>query len=484
MRSLSALLYDVSVRQIVGPQDVQVHAISCDTRKISPGSLFVAIRGTQVDGHDYIDEAIEAGSHVIVCERLPKVQVAAVTYVVVLHSPEALGKLAAHFYDDAATRLKIVAVTGTSGKTTTVHLLYGLFKQLGYRVGMLSTICNQIDGQTLPANLTTPDAVRLHQLLALMVDRGCEYCFMEASSHGIVQSRLAGLHLAGAVFLNISHEHLDYHQTFDAYIQAKQHLFDTLPVGAFALYNADDRRGPIMVQNTAAATHSFAMKSMADFKAQWVADTWEGIGLRIAHRTVYFQLAGAFNAYNLLAAYGVGYLLGQDRDALLLGLSSLRPAPGRFQHIRTPHHVNIVIDYAHKPAALESILTAIHKSKPRQGRVITVVGCGGNRDQAKRPIMAQIAYQASDQLILTTDNPRDEAPETILSAMQAGLTTTEQKNTLSILDRAVAIQTAYCLAKAHDTVLIAGKGHETFQEVRGVRHPFSDEATVRALIAE
>lgn len=482
MHTLSKLLRGVATQQVIGNRNLSVKAICFDSRAVSQDALFVAVPGTKVDGHAYIPQAIAAGSSVIVCEQVPADLAPQVTYVVVDHSAKALGKLAANFHHNPAAHLKLVAVTGTSGKTSTVHLLYGLFKQLGYRVGMLSTIYNKVDEQTLSATLTTPDAVQLHSLLARMVAQGCQYCFMEASSHAMVQARMAGLQLAGAVFLNISHEHLDYHQTFDAYIKAKQQLFDELPAQAFALYNADDQRGTVMVQNTSAAQHSFAMKSLADFTAKLLANTWQGIALRITNKTAWFQLLGAFNAYNLLAAYATACLLAQDSDEVLLALSSLLPIPGRFQCIHTPHNFDVIIDYAHKPGALENVLTAIQQIKSQQGKVITVLGCGGNRDQQKRPLMARIACKRSNQTILTTDNPRDEDPQAILEAMKAGLSPTQQRKTLSIVDRAEAIKVAYQLAHSHDVVLIAGKGHEHYQEIQGSKYPFSDEAVVRELI--
>jgi UDP-N-acetylmuramoyl-L-alanyl-D-glutamate--2,6-diaminopimelate ligase len=400
----------------------------------------------------------------------------------VAKSSQALGLIAANFYDNPSAKLKLVAVTGTSGKTSTVNLLYGLFKQLGYRVGLLSTIYNKINEEILPAILTTPDALQLNELLARMVERGCQYCFMEASSHAIVQERIAGLQFTGAAFLNISHDHLDYHKTFDAYIHAKKKLFDDLPQQAFALYNADDRRGKVMMQNTQATVYSFALKSPTDFTAKILANTWQGLALRITGKEVWFKLLGAFNAYNLLAVYATACLLGQDSDAVLIALSSLSPIVGRFQCVQAPNNFGIIIDYAHKPDALEKVLIAIDNMKEAQAKVITVVGCGGNRDTKKRPLMARIAAQYSDQVIFTSDNPRNEEPEAIIEDMMLGLTPSQQRKALSIVDRKNAIKVACQLAGSGDIVLIAGKGHEAYQEIKGQKFPFNDAAIVQEFL--
>ena len=482
MRALQELLSGVPTQQIMGDRTLSVKAVCFDSRTVSADSLFVAVKGTSVDGHDYIPQAIAAGSKVIVCEQAPARLVPHITYIMVTHSAKALGMIAANFYHNPSAKLQLVAITGTSGKTSTVHLLYGLFKQLGHQVGMLSTIHNKVDEQTLPATLTTLDAVQINSLLARMVAQGCQYCFMEASSHAIVQERIAGLQIAGAVFLNITHEHLDYHQTFDTYIKAKKKLFDDLPAQAFALYNADDKRGPVMVQNTKAVKHSFAMKTRADFTARLLSNTWQGLELRIAGKNAWFQLLGPFNAYNLLVAYATACLLEQDSDKVLVALSSLPPILGRVQHIHALNTFDVIIDYAHKPDALEKVLTTIQQIKSKQGRVITVVGCGGNRDKQKRPLMAQIAYKLSNQVILTADNPRNEDPHAIIEEMKVGLSPAQQRKTLSIVDRAEAIKAACQLAHSHDIVLVAGRGHEHYQEIQGKKYPFNDEAVVRAFI--
>jgi UDP-N-acetylmuramoyl-L-alanyl-D-glutamate--2,6-diaminopimelate ligase len=485
MIKLPSLLENLTTKQIHGDTNITVTAICLDSREATSGSLFVAIPGNKLDGSQYIADAIAAGSTVIVSEKMPAHRDSGITYIQVANASQALGILASQFYGNPSQQLKVVAVTGTSGKTSTVHLLYGLFRQLGYRVGMLSTIHNKVDDKILPSSLTTPDALQLHQTLAEMVQAGCGYCFMEASSHALVQNRLAGLQLAGAIFLNISHEHLDYHLTFDAYIQAKKKLFDNLPATAFALYNADDKRGKIMVQSTVATTYSLAMRSPADFTAQIITNTWQGLELRIAGQHVWFQLLGSMNGYNLLAAYATAHLLHQPSQDILVALSAIPPIKGRFQHIHTPQQLDIIIDYAHKPEALEKVLLAIQQIRnqaQQKGRVITLVGCGGNRDTQKRPLMAKIAYKLSDQLILTSDNPRYEDPQAIINDIKQGLTAAQQLKTLTILDRVEAIKVAYQLAQPHDILLIAGKGHETYQEIAGVKYPLSDEEVVREIM--
>lgn len=485
MIKLSHLVDHLLIQQMEGDAQVGVTHLCLDSREASPGSLFVAIPGSKVDGFAYIADAIAAGSRVIVTEKMPTHKEAGITYIQVANAAQALGILASRFYGNPSQQIKVVAVTGTSGKTSIVHLLYGLFKQLGYRVGMLSTIHNKINDQILASTLTTPDALYLHQTLAEMVEAGCQYCFMEASSHALVQNRLAGLELAGGVFLNISHDHLDYHLNFDAYIQAKKKLFDILPAKAFALYNADDKRGKIMIQNTKATTYSFAMRSPGDYTAQIMNNTWQGLELRIAGQYVWFQLLGSMNGYNLLAAYATAHLLDQPSHDILVALSTIPPIPGRFQHIQTPQQVDIIIDYAHKPEALEKVLLAIQQIREQtqqKSRIITVIGCGGNRDTQKRPLMAKIAYKLSDQLIFTSDNPRYEEPQAIIKDMKQGLTTDQELRTLTILDRTAAIKTAYQMAQPHDILLIAGKGHEEYQEIAGVKYPLRDEGVIRSLI--
>ena len=480
--SLSTLLQGVVVNKLIGDHMVQVQALSFDSRAVSTATLFVALRGTRIDGHEYIREAVAAGSVVVVCEYAPSELIKNITYVLVPESAQALGMIASNFYGRPSTRLQLIAVTGTNGKTSTVHLLSGLFSQLGYRVGMLSTIHNKIHTQTLGTVLTTPDAIQLNALLARMVDEGCQYCFMEASSHAIVQERIAGLRFVGAVFLNITHDHLDYLQTFDAYIQAKKKLFDNLPANAFALFNADDKRGLVMAQNTQATTSSFGLKTPATFTAKLLTNTLQGLELRIANQSVWFQLVGTFNAYNVLAAYATACLLGADSQEVLTILSGLSPIKGRFQHMRAQAGFDAIVDYAHTPDALKSVLTAIGKIKSKLGNIITVLGCGGDRDKQKRPRMAQIALKFSNRVIFTSDNPRSEAPTEIIQDMQAGMTPVQQQQTLIIIDRAEAIKAACQLAQPEDIVLIAGKGHEAYQEIAGKRYPFDDSAILQSLL--
>lgn len=482
MQLLSTLLQDIAVDRFIGSEVVQVQGISADSRGISKDFLFVALKGTQADGHTYIQQAIAAGGTVVVCEVLPSELSKNVTYVVVADSAKALGILASNFYGCPSAQLQLVAVTGTNGKTSTVHLLTGLFRHLGHKVGMLSTIHNQVNDEILPSSLTTPDALQLNSLLARMVAEGCQYCFMEASSHALVQERMAGLQVAGAVFLNITHDHLDYHKTFDAYIQAKKKLFDGLPAGAFALYNTDDKRGAVMMQNTKADVHSFALKAPAAFTAKLLANTLQGLELRIADQAVWFQLVGAFNAYNLLAVYATACLLGADSQQALIALSALPPIQGRFQHLHSSAGFDAIVDYAHTPDALQNVLKTIGQIKEKSGKVITVVGCGGDRDQTKRPLMAQVACKFSDRVIFTADNPRGEAPQAIIEDMRAGLAPEEQKQALVIVDRAEAIKTACQLAQSQDVVLVAGKGHETYQEIAGQRYPFDDRQVLENII--
>ncbi len=481
--SLPILLQGVVIKKIIGELTIQVQAINFDSRRVSAGTLFVAIRGSNVDGHDYIQQAIESGSSVVVCEHIPSEPARNVTYIVVTDSSQALGIMASNFYHRPSTQLQLVAVTGTNGKTSTVHLLAGLFRKLGYTVGILSTIHNQIDSQILPSRMTTPDPLELNALLARMVAQGCQYCFMEASSHAITQRRIAGLQFVGALFLNITHDHLDYHKTFNAYIQAKKKLFDDLPASAFALVNIDDKRGQIMLQNTQAKTYSFALRSPATFTAKLLADTLQGLELRIAGQYVWFQLVGAFNAYNLLAAYAAACLLGADNHAALTALSALPPIQGRFQHIHAPLGFDAIVDYAHTPEALHHVLKTLCQIRSKLGKIITVVGCGGDRDKQKRPLMAQVAYKFSNRVIFTNDNPRSEAPQAIIQDMKTGLSPAQHQKTLTVVDRAEAIKVACQLAQPSDIVLIAGKGHENYQEIQGQRYPFDDREILQTIFA-
>ncbi len=461
---------------------MQVQAISFDSRTITPATLFVATKGTRVDSHTCIQQAIEAGATVVVCDQVPCELVKDITYILVSDSAKALGIIASNFYETPSAHLQLIAVTGTNGKTSTVHLLSGLFSRLGYRVGMLSTIYNQVHTKKFPATHTTPDAIQINELLARMVAAGCQYCFMEVSSHSIVQKRIAGLQFRGAVFLNITHDHLEYHSSFEAYIRAKKMLFDDLPASAFALCNIDDKRGSVMIQNTQATCYDFAIKTPAKFKAKLLTNTWQGMELRIAQQTAWFRLVGAFNAYNILAAYATARLLGIDSLKALTALSMLAPARGRFQYLRAPAGFDTVIDYAHTPDALKHVLVTIRQLKSKTSKIITVVGCGGDRDRQKRPLMARVAWKFSDYVVFTADNPRAEAPQDIIKDMRAGLTPTQQHKTLAITDRAEAIKAACQLAKPRDVVLIAGKGHENYQEIAGKRFPFDDRQVLASVI--
>lgn len=483
MKQLKDILYKVSLTSTHGNMEVEVKDIVFDSRKVSSGSAFVAVRGTQVDGHDFISTAVEQGATTIVCEDLPAESFAGVTLVQTSDSAKALGIMASNFYGNPSEKIKVVAVTGTNGKTTTVTLLHQLFVAMGYSTGLLSTVENKINDQVIPATHTTPDAVSVQALLRQMVDAGCSHCFMEASSHAIVQERIAGLKLAGAVFTNITHDHLDYHGTFDEYIKAKKKLFDELPKDAFALVNADDKRGMVMVQNSKATYQTFALKSSADFKAKIISNTLEGLELDINGKLIWFRLIGAFNAYNLLGVLGVAVLLGEEEDEVLRALSAIRGAKGRFDRISIGG-ITAIVDYAHTPDALENVLKTINGVRAGNEQVTTVVGCGGNRDKTKRPTMAKIAVTESDKVILTSDNPRFEEPMDILRDMQAGIGPTEMRKTLTIEDRREAIKTAVMMSKKGDIILIAGKGHEDYQEIKGVKHHFDDAEVVTEFLTQ
>ncbi|KAA5549336.1 UDP-N-acetylmuramoyl-L-alanyl-D-glutamate--2,6-diaminopimelate ligase [Adhaeribacter rhizoryzae] len=475
MPLLSALLAEVKPIGVVGSEAVEVLGLTFDSRQAAVGMAFFAIRGVQADGHAYMAKAVEAGTAAVVCEQLPEILVPEVTYVQVRDSSEAMGYMAAAFYGHPAKQLKLVGVTGTNGKTTCVTLLHKLFRELGYQVGMLSTVQNQINETVIPATHTTPDAINLNSLLAQMVKAGCSYCFMEVSSHALVQHRVTGLQFAGAIFTNITHDHLDYHKTFEEYIRAKKLFFDNLTKNAFALVNADDKRSSVMLQNTKAKTYTYALRTFADFKARILDNSIQGLQLEVDGKEVWCKLIGTFNAYNLLAVYGAAHLLGEDPDEVLTVLSSLSSAAGRFDYIVSDTQITGIIDYAHTPDALQNVLNTIRQIRRPEQQVITVVGCGGNRDAAKRPIMADIACQYSDRVILTSDNPRFEDPQEILNQMQAGVKPTDLKKTLTVVDRKEAIKTACVLAQNQDIILVAGKGHETYQDIKGVKTDFDDK---------
>jgi UDP-N-acetylmuramoyl-L-alanyl-D-glutamate--2,6-diaminopimelate ligase len=483
MKVLKEILYKVSLTSTIGDMDLQVSGIVFDSRKVEAGSAFVAVPGTQVDGHEFIATALEKGATAIICERLPESIQDGITYVQVVNSSKALGIMASNFFDNPSEKIKVVAVTGTNGKTTTVTLLHQLYVAMGYSTGLLSTVENKINSEVIPATHTTPDAVSVQALLRRMVDSGCTHCFMEASSHAILQERIAGLKLAGAVFTNITHDHLDYHGTFDEYIKAKKKLFDELPKDAFALVNGDDKRGLVMLQNCKATHQTFALKTSADFKAKIISNTLEGLELDIHGKLIWFRMIGAFNAYNLLGVLGVAVLLGEVEDEVLQTLSAIRGAKGRFDRISIGGIIAIV-DYAHTPDALDNVLKTINGVRTGNEQLITVVGCGGNRDKTKRPIMAKIAVSESNKAIFTSDNPRFEEPMEILKEMQAGVGPTDLRKTLTIEDRREAIKTAVMLSKKGDIILIAGKGHEDYQEIKGVKHHFDDTEVVTEILEQ
>lgn len=476
---LNQLLYKVPLLATAGSMDADVTNLTMDSRRVGPGSLFVAVRGTVTDGHKFIQTAVEQGAAAVFCEELPSEISPSVTYVRVENSARALGSVAANFYEQPSRKLRLVGVTGTNGKTSVATLLFRLFRALGYRCGLLSTVQNQIDDQVIPTTHTTPDVVTINELLTQMLSHGCQYVFMEVSSHAVVQERIAGLHFAGGIFTNITHDHLDFHGTFDNYIRAKKGFFDQLPPSAFALTNVDDKRGLVMLQNTSARRETYSLQTLATFKGKLIADTLFGLNMLVDDREVWFKLIGRFNAYNLLAVYGAAVLLGEDPTDVLTLLSALTPPPGRFEQVVSNDKIVGIVDYAHTPDALQNVLETIAGLRQADEQIITVVGCGGNRDAAKRPLMAEIACRFSNRVILTSDNPRNEDPLTILEQMQAGVPPVDYKKTLTIEDRREAIHRAVSLARPHDIILVAGKGHETYQEIRGVRYDFDDRAVLR-----
>ncbi|KOY85887.1 UDP-N-acetylmuramoylalanyl-D-glutamate--2,6-diaminopimelate ligase [bacterium 336/3] len=473
--NLQNILYKVNITATSGSTNLEIEALHFDSRQIKPDYLFIATKGTQTDGHAYIQKAIENGALAVLCEDMPDIIQEGITYIQTPDSSEALGIASTNFYENPSQKLKLVGVTGTNGKTTNVTLLYNLFRGLGYSAGMLSTVENYINDKVVPASHTTPDAIQLNALLAEMVKAGCQYCFMEASSHAIVQRRIAGLEFAGAVFTNITHDHLDFHGTFDNYIKAKKRLFDDLPKTAFALANFDDKRGAVMLQNTKAKRQSFALKQPADFKGKVLDNTLQGLLIDFDGEQVWCKLTGMFNAYNLLGVYGSAILLGEEKERILPILSALSAARGRFEQIMDTKERVGIVDYAHTPDALENVLQTIQDLRNPHQQIITIVGAGGNRDATKRPIMAEIACKYSDKIILTSDNPRNEDPMQILADMQKGVSITQRKKVLVIENRKEAIEKACELAQNEDIILLAGKGHETYQEIQGVKYDFDDK---------
>ena len=478
---LRTLISALDAPQVVGADQLAIGQIVSDSRRVVPGSLFVAVRGVAVDGHQYIASAIEKGAVAIVCEEFPEELADKATFIVVKDSAYALGMLLSRSYGDPSQKLKLVGVTGTNGKTTIATVLYELFRRLGYKVGLLSTVCNYIDGEAIPTDHTTPDPITLHALIARMVEAGCTYAFMEVSSHSIDQRRISGLDFDGGIFTNLTRDHLDYHKTVENYLKAKKKFFDELPAKAFALTNVDDKSGMVMLQNTKAKKLTYSLRTLADFKGRILESHFEGTDLLINDKEVTVRFVGRFNVYNLLAVYGAAVSLGADPDEVLVALSAMHPVSGRFETIHSPEGFTAIVDYAHTPDALTNVLNSIHEVLEGKGRIITVVGAGGNRDKGKRPLMAKEAARLSDQVILTSDNPRFEEPDAIIQDMVAGLTKADLERTLCITDRAQAIKTATMLAKRGDVILVAGKGHEDYQEVKGVKHHFDDREQLRKL---
>lgn len=481
MKTLEQILSANYALEVIGNLNVVVNDITFDSRQVTKGSCFVAVKGTQSDGHSYIDKAVELGASSIVCETLPEKRVDGVTYARVADTTAVLGFMATSFYNNPSQKMSLVGITGTNGKTTTVTLLYRLFNKLGFKSGLLSTVVNYIGDEEVPATHTTPDAIQLNKLLAQMVEAGCTHCFMEVSSHAIVQNRIAGLKFAGAIFSNITHDHLDYHKTFEEYLKAKKRFFDLLPSDAFALINIDDRNGRVMVQNTEAKVSSYSLRSMANFKCKVIENHFDGMLLNLDSIEVWTRLVGGFNAYNILAIYSAARLLGVERDAVLTELSSMTAVSGRFEHMKSPKGINVVVDYAHTPDALQNVIDTINEIRNPDNKLISVVGAGGNRDKTKRPVMAKVAVEGSGMVVLTSDNPRFEEPEDILKDMKAGIEPSMVGKVLTIVDRKEAIRTAYMLANAGDIVLVAGKGHENYQEIKGVKHHFDDKEVIQEI---
>lgn len=472
---LNELLKAIQPTQVIGNQEVEIKEVNIDSRQVREGDLFMAMRGTQTDGHAYIASAIEKGAVAVLCEDLPEQLNDGVTYIQVKESEDAIGKLATTFYGDPTSKLKLVGVTGTNGKTTIATLLYNTFRYFGYKVGLVSTVCNYIDDEAVPTEHTTPDPITLNRLLGKMADCGCKYVFMEVSSHSIDQKRISGLKFAGGIFTNLTRDHLDYHKSVDNYLRAKKKFFDDMPKDAFCLTNLDDKNGMVMTQNTRAKVYTYSLRSLSDFKGKLLESHFEGMILEFNNRELSVQFIGKFNASNLLAVFGAAALLGKEEEEVLVALSTLKPVSGRFETVRSPEGYTAIVDYAHTPDALVNVLNAIHGVIEGKGQIITVCGAGGNRDKGKRPLMAKEAAKLSDRVIITSDNPRFEEPQDIINDMLAGLDKDDMRKTISIVDRREAIKTACMLAQPGDVILVAGKGHENYQDVKGVKHHFDDK---------
>jgi UDP-N-acetylmuramoyl-L-alanyl-D-glutamate--2,6-diaminopimelate ligase len=482
LKYLRDILFETRIINLTGSTDILIHSLQFDSRKVEQGSLFFAVKGTTSDGHEYIPQAIEKGAIAIVCEILPKVRNKKTTYLRVENSADAMGRIASNFYGNPSATLNLIGVTGTNGKTTTVTLLYELFQALGHKTGLVSTISNKINEKVIPSSHTTPDSVQLNQIMAQMVNQGCTHCFMEVSSHASEQKRIAGLTFKGGVFTNITHDHLDYHKTFDFYLKAKKSFFDHLSPDAFALTNKDDKNGMVMVQNTRAKTFTYSIQTLADFRCRILENQFHGLQLNIGGNDCWFRLIGRFNAYNILVVYATSELLGGERSRILEILTTLKPVEGRFNSFSSKDNVTAIVDYAHTPDALRNVLETINAIRSHEEQLITVVGAGGNRDAAKRPVMAQIACLLSDKVILTSDNPRFEDPETIIDDMRKGVDAESGKKMMVIVNRREAIHAASIMARQKDIILIAGKGHEKYQEIEGVRYPFDDREVLKEVM--
>ncbi|MBR4066266.1 MAG: UDP-N-acetylmuramoyl-L-alanyl-D-glutamate--2,6-diaminopimelate ligase [Bacteroidaceae bacterium] len=479
---LSDILRDIQYSRLVLPRnEVEVNGVNIDSRLVQKGDMFIAVKGTQTDGHAYIASAEEKGASAIVCENIPEKQDPDIAYIVVPDAQAATGRLATTFYGYPSLKLKLVGVTGTNGKTTIATLLYELFSAMGHKCGLLSTVCNYIAGKAYPSTHTTPDAISLNRLLAQMVDAGCEYAFMEVSSHALAQERVGGLEFAGGIFTNLTRDHMDFHETMENYLKAKKSFFDNLPRNSFAITNLDDKNGPVMVQNCRGDIKNYSTRTICDYKARIVETHLDGMILEFNNREFSTMLTGRFNISNLLAIYGAAVELGKDAEEVLRVMSTLKPVSGRFETLRSTDGISAIVDYAHTPDALKNVLGTINEVLRGQGNVITVVGAGGNRDKGKRPMMAVEAVKGSDRVILTSDNPRNEEPQDIINDMLAGLNDEQKKSVISIVDRKEAIRTACALAQRGDVVLVAGKGHENYQDIKGVKHHFDDKEVIREI---
>lgn len=481
---LSDLLQRVQATQIIGSTEKEIKEVNIDSRLIESGHLFMAMKGTQTDGHTYIASAIEKGATAIVCEILPETLTEGITYIQVTDSEDAVGKIATTFFGNPTSKIDLVGVTGTNGKTTIATLLHNLFRYFGYKTGLISTVCNFIDEEALPTEHTTPDPITLNRLLGRMADEGCKYVFMEVSSHAIDQKRISGLKYAGGIFTNLTRDHIDYHKTMENYLKAKKKFFDDMPKSSFSLTNLDDKNGLVMTQNTRSRVYTYSLRSLSDFKGRILESHFDGMLLDFNNKEFFAQFIGKFNASNLLAVFGAAVLLAKKEEDVLLALSTLHPVAGRFDALRSPSGYTAIVDYAHTPDALVNVLNAIHEVLEGKGKVITVVGAGGNRDKGKRPIMAKESARLSDRVVITSDNPRFEEPQDIINDMMAGLDIEDRKKTLSIADRREAIRTACMMAEPGDVVLVAGKGHENYQEIKGVKHHFDDKEVIREIFEQ